>query len=84
MPSKPPSADGPQVEPSAAQGLTPEMQTATTTTTMSRPRPAAASRMDDERLDDLLRRELGKAHDWILEAPVPAFLLKALRAKPGG
>jgi hypothetical protein len=80
MPSKPPSADGPQVEPSAAEDLTPEMQTAMT---MSRPRPVPASRMDDEHLDDLLRRELARAHDWILDAPVPPHLLQALRGKPG-
>ena len=81
MPSKPPSVDGPQVEPSAAQKLTPEMQTAMTT---SRPRSVQATRMDDEQLDDLLRRELHKSHDWILEAPVPLRLIEILRGKPGG
>jgi hypothetical protein len=40
--------------------------------------------MDDEQIDDLLRRELGKAHDWVLEAPVPLRLVEALRGKPGG
>lgn len=80
MPSKPPSVDGPQVEPSAAQKLTPEMQTAMTT---SRPRSVQVPRMDDEQLDNLLRRELRKSYDWVLEAPIPQQLIETLRGKPG-
>ena len=52
--------------------------------TMTRPRSVSTPRIDDQRLDEFLRRELARAHDWILEAPVPAFLLEALRRKPGG
>jgi hypothetical protein len=40
--------------------------------------------MDDEHLDDLLRRELRKAHDWVLEAPVPLRLIETLRGKAEG
>ncbi len=81
MPSKPPPAHGPQVEPSAAKDLSPQMQTAMTT---ARPRPAPVSRMDDGQLDDLLRQGLGQAHDWVLEAPVPPRLTEALRGKRTG
>jgi len=43
-----------------------------------------APRVDDQRFDEFLRRELARAHDWILSASVPVHLLEALRRKPGG
>ncbi|WP_160299763.1 hypothetical protein [Belnapia sp. F-4-1] len=54
------------------------MQTAMTT---ARSRLAQAPRIDDERLDDLLRRGLGEAFDWVLDAPAPSRLLEVLRGR---
>ncbi len=81
MPSKRPSADRPKAEPSEGLDLSPSMQVATTTTA---PRPSRPRRLSDAELDDALRRELGKAHDWVLEAPVPERLFEALRGKRAG
>lgn len=76
MPSKLPPADGRKTEPTAASDLPLSMQSGTVAT---RRRPVPAARFEDAALDALLRRELSKAHDWILTAPVPARLLRALR-----